>query len=241
MTEYCDRAYLKGKRGEEVSEWFFRLNGFFLISSYVIHPDQISEKPRTEVDLVGLRLKKSQEGIFRNGVKPTIMEDCDLLVKTPFKNGNKHLIGIVEVTTQELPKINGPMSNPKNENVNRLLSRVGCCENRTEVFKASESLYQNYRYENEEFLIQYFCIAKKKRADWEKEKPQLIQITFDEIAEFLYKRFKAFPEKRPQNLAIELWSGFGKSFLEWFNESRTQRDCKKALNEYLENGNLDNV
>ena len=30
----------RGKRAEEVTEWYFRLNGFFLIPGFIVHPDR---------------------------------------------------------------------------------------------------------------------------------------------------------------------------------------------------------
>ena len=34
-----DAAIKKGQRAEEIAEKYFRLNGFFLIPGFVVHPD----------------------------------------------------------------------------------------------------------------------------------------------------------------------------------------------------------
>ena len=55
----------RGDRAEEVAEWYLRLNGFFLIPGFIVHPDKRRNTPRTEADFLGIRLKYSSENIWR--------------------------------------------------------------------------------------------------------------------------------------------------------------------------------
>ena len=38
------------------ADWYFRLNGLFCLPAYIIHKAYMSEKPRTEADIIVFRL-----------------------------------------------------------------------------------------------------------------------------------------------------------------------------------------
>ncbi len=48
-----------GSRAEEVAAWYFRLNGFFAIPGFVVHPDRRQRHARTEADLIAVRFVRS--------------------------------------------------------------------------------------------------------------------------------------------------------------------------------------
>lgn len=245
----------RGRRAEEVAEWYFRLNGVFLIHGFVVHPDRPRSKPRTEADFLGIRLKDSSEGVWRlssgtnlrKGVNRVPMTD-DVRITNASKNGTvkKHLIVMVEVKAGQC-SINGPWSditeqNQKStsNNMERALSRVGF-GNRTEICEAASAMYESLRYEGGSFIVQYFAVGKYKSADLESKFPKLEQITFDQIATFFRDRFNGFPEKIPDNsLDICQWPGFGDIFRKWFESnyvnSPSVEACQKAVRRYIDTG-----
>ena len=249
-----DRA--RGLRAEEVAEWYLRLNGLFLIHGFVVHPDRASSKPRTEADFLGIRLKESSEGIwrkskgiqFRDGVKRAPMADDSLITQASCVGTvRKHLVAMVEVKAGKC-SINGPWSdvNARNNdlgpsNMERALSRVGF-GNHSEITSASSAMYGNLRYEGQQFIVQYFAIGRSKCEELKIKYPNLVQITFDEIAIFLRDRFSCFPEKIPMDSSITLWKGFGDAFRWWFEsngygKTPSIRECQNALHNYINNDN----
>lgn len=243
-----------GKRAEQVAEWYFRLNGVFLIHGFVVHPDSPRPTPRTEADLLGIRLKDSSEGVwrpskgahFRSGSNRTSMTD-DALITQSSMDGTvkKHLIAMVEVKAGRC-SINGPWSDIKerdqlsNSNMERALSRVGF-GNRTEISTAASSMYENLRYVGASFIVQYFAVGKSRSIELAEKYPKLVQITFDQIAIFLRDRFNRFPEKIPHETDISLWDGFGDSFRWWFEsngygKSPSEEACIKAVRRFIESG-----
>jgi hypothetical protein len=245
----------RGHRAEEIAEWYFRLNGVFLIHGFVVHPDRPRPKPRTEADFLGIRLKDSSEGVwrpskgdhFRDGAnRVSITDDVNITNSSLVGTVKKHLVAMVEVKAGKC-SINGPWSDVNERdkilgrsNMERALSRVGF-GNRAEVNAASAAMYERLRYEGSNFIVQYFAIGKVKCPDLEKKYPKLYQISFDQIAIFLRDRFNNFPEKIPQNRDIVLWRGFGDSFIRWFEASgyRTAPSieaCQSALKRYISTG-----
>jgi hypothetical protein len=255
--EEVDEDRARGKRSEEVAEWYFRLNGFFLIPGFIVHPDTPKPYARTEADLLGIRLKDSSEGVwrsrtdrFRENTNRSSMEDDQILIN-PTKVGTvkKHLIAMVEVKSSTCD-INGPWSDGAahgddilKSNMARALARVGFGNNST-VAAAAKSMYENLRYEGSDFAVQYFAIGKSKSPQLAQRYAKLVQISFDQIAEFLGNRFYTFPEKIPLDCNISLWEGFGDSFSRWYSESRSMnrsppsvQACQKALKKYIDDGN----
>ena len=245
----------RGRRAEEVAQWYFRLNGFFLIPGFVVHPDVPRPTPRTEADLLGIRLKDSNEGLwhasqadhFRVGANRTSMTDDPLLTSASMVGTVKrHLVAMVEVKAGTC-SINGPWSDrgggdqtPGQSNMERALGRVGF-GNRTEVTVAGSSMYENLRYEGNAFVVQYFAIGKTTSTALARTYPKLIQITFDQIGSFLRDRFNGFPEKIPLDRDIRLWQGFGDSFRWWFESSGygsapNVLACQSAVKRYINDG-----
>ena len=238
----------RGSRAEEVAEWFFRLNGFFLIPGFIVHPDYRQPYPRTEADLLGIRLKESKEGFQRahqpsgqgNSYQP--MKDHDQFVEAG-KDGTvvKHQIAMVEVKAG-MAAINGPWSDEHSGNMARALRRVGF-GNKQETDSAADSMYKSLRYVGKDFIVQYYSVCDFRNDELSSRYPDLIQITFADIAEFLRDRFAKFPQKIPQNASCTMWKGFGYEFMRWFERaswgdkpSPSADRCYSALKGYIDQG-----
>ena len=237
----------RGTRAEEVAQWYLRLNGFFLIPGFVVHPDLPHRTPRTEADFLGIRLKYSSEGVWKidrlNRSKThTAMKDDLKLIQAGLSGTVTKNLGIMVEVKAGKCKVNGPWSDRRSSdqkngqsNMERALARVGFF-NRELVTAASDAMYEELRYDGKEFIVQYITIGKYKDEDLQQKYPLLIQITFDEIANFLKERFTKFPQKIPLDSDIQLWPGFGHAFCQWFERSRHQAslsDCQAAVIGYI--------
>lgn len=240
----------KGIRAEEVAEWYFRLNGFFLIRGFIVHPDKARDKGAlTEADLLGIRLRHSAERYWKfehNKNKSSNMPDDTLLIDIN-KNSCKHLAVMVEVKSG-LCAINGPwthdsgLDNKSQSNMGRALMRMGHIPP-GEIKDGASEMHQHLRYESEKFVTQYIAIGKHINPDLQGRYPHLIQITFGNIGSFLYTRFINFPNKRPLDRNISLWDGFGGEFCEWFQDESAYRrrevreaSCQEMVHQYIASG-----
>jgi len=203
----------RGKRAEEVASWYFRLNGFLTIPGFVVHPDQLRRFPRTEADLLGVRFPYSREFISDRQ-----MND-DALLAGIDNSGHRTVFVLVEVKT-DLCNINGPWSNRDEKNVHRVLRRLGFAEESL-VNEIAESMYDTARWEDGATVLQYVCVGARKNDGKQRQFPNLVQINWSEVAEFLWARFAAFPEKLPDGRPVhEQWPDFGQEYGEWVNRMR---------------------
>jgi len=245
----------RGQRSEEVAQWYFRLNGVFLIPGFIVHPDVPQKHPRTEADLLGIRLQNSSEGIWRpnrnntfrrEANRITMKDDSILLDASMHGTVKKHLVCMIEVKAGEC-NINGPWSdnygtnqNIEQSNMKRALGRVGF-GNHTETTSAARDMYEHLRHVGNSFIVQYFAVGRTISNELRDKYPRLVQITFDQIGAFLQSRFTDFPEKIPADYGIDLWKGFGDKFRRWFESSgyRTTPSvvsCQQALIKYINTG-----
>lgn len=239
-----------GNRAEEVAQWYFRLNGFFLMPGFIVHPDVPMRTPRTEADVLGIRLKGSSEGVWRrpewanaqSDRRHAPMKDDDKLLAAG-KDGTvaKHLIAMVEVKAGRC-QINGPWTDGTGlqqgtSNMHRCLARVGFA-NKTEVDEAAKAMYQSLRYVGREYIVQYFAVGKVASTELQTKYPDLVELTDNDIGAFLYKRFSSFPEKIPSETEITLWNGFGDKFRWWFEgmQPRSPQKCVEAVRNYIDRG-----
>ena len=252
--ENVDNNMARGMRAEEVAQWYFRLNGFFLIRGFIVHPDHAKDKDKdkgalTEADLLGIRLRHSTEKYWKsahNKNKSSNVPD-DALLTDINKDSCKHLAVMVEVKSG-LCAINGPwthgigLDNKSKSNMGRALMRMGHIPP-GEINDGVSKMHQHLRYESNEFVTQYIAIGRTVDSNLRDKYPRLIQITFDNIGSFLCTRFKSFPNKIPQDRNISLWDGFGGEFCEWFQHegnfgSRkvTENSCQRKVRSYIDSG-----
>lgn len=222
-------ARKRGERAEHVSNWYFRLNGFLSIPGFVVHPDTPKRYPLTEADLIAVRFPNSSEVI---GKSP--MVDDRLL--TSLANHKQTLFLLVEVKL-DLCKINGPWSDPTAGNMQRVIKRLGFAHPEL-VESIAHQMYSELRWESETTVLQYVAVGKRINDGTQRTYAKLCQITWDQISDFLYERFKEFPEKLPDDgQAIhEQWPDFGKAFGKRFRRIHSEIDARSFVAHYIENG-----
>jgi hypothetical protein len=150
------------------------------------------------------------------------------------------LFVLVEVKAGKC-SVNGPWSRPEESNMERVIRRMGFAMNEKEVLAAADSMYATGRSENEYHVLQYICIGRETDEDWQVRLPQLVQITWREIAEFFAKRFRGFPEKIPEAEIHEQWPQFGRELAEFLWRNRASSDSRSALmavRNYIDHGSV---
>ena len=123
---------------EKLAYWYFRLNGFLTIPNFIVHPDWGSDQ-RTDVDILGVRFPYRKE-LLEN---PMIDDKVFTRIKT------KPFIVIAEVKKQ-ICKLNGPWTDPRAKNMNRVLRAIGTFKDDI-LNQVAQDLYAHGFYENESY------------------------------------------------------------------------------------------
>jgi len=117
---------------ESAAEWFLRLNGFFTVQNFIVHPVKREEsQQRTDADVLGIRFPNRQE----------IVGGISLDDHKDFRNAQRPIFVIAEVKSGPC-SLNGPWTDPDAQNVTNVLRSFG--EMSSAPFeKISERLYEN--------------------------------------------------------------------------------------------------
>ena len=214
-----------GQRAEEVASWYFRLNGFLSLPSFVVHLDQDKAEigndgapryQRTEADLIGVRFVDSKEIINSFGNKREMLDDSILTDLCPVIDTKQALFVLVEVKAG-LCKMNGPWTNRDKQNMQRVIRRLGFATNEEQIERIADNMYTSGRYEDDYYVLQYICIGDEKNLKISYQYRNVLQIDWIEIGEFLINRFRSFPEKTPDGQVHEQWPKFGRDFGKWIS------------------------
>src|SRR5450432_1539877 len=104
---------------EKVAYWYFRLNGFFQIENFVVHPERRGSQ-RTDADLLAVRFPHRAERLFDNPNDVMADDEHRLVLSHDLID-----VLIVEVKTSHCT-LNGPWTEQDRQNVHRVLAAIGC-------------------------------------------------------------------------------------------------------------------
>lgn len=117
---------------------------------------------------------------------------------------------ILAEATKARCKLNGPWTEPKKGNMQRVLKSIGAFNDET-IEIIADSLYSLGYYENDLFRVNLICIGKEIDDLLLEKYPRVPQILFNDILNFMYKRFEKFhkPKRSHQQWDINgqgLWN-----------------------------------
>jgi hypothetical protein len=173
---------------EELAGWYFRLNGFLTIPNFIVHEDA-GIGQRTEVDVFGVRYP------HRSELRLDPMEDHAVITDL---TTTKPILIIAEVKGNKTCNLNGPWVEPERENMHRVLSAIGLIPPSI-VAAAASTLYSKGFWENEQWYVTLMCIGLKRNREWAKKFPQMPQVLWPEILDFIYQRFKRYSVQKRSN------------------------------------------
>jgi hypothetical protein len=171
---------------DSVAEWFLRLNGFFTVLNFVVHPLGAHEgtRQRTDADVLGVRFPHRQEIV---GGQP-LNDDGD------FQDLRRSLLVIAEVKTQTC-SLNGPWTREPDDNVGNVLRALGCVVP-TLVAEVSASLYRSGRFESPEFEARLLCFGARTS---DLVPAGALQLTWDRVFRFIYGRYQTYWNAKRQH------------------------------------------
>lgn len=175
---------------ERLAYWYLRLNGFFVLDNFVIHPDTGSDQ-RTDVDLFGVRFRDRAE-LLLNPMK-------DDPRWTPSKTYVSVVIAEVKRAECEL---NGPWTKPAHQNMHRVLRAIGAFPE-AKVDAAAKALYENGLFTDEQCTCRLVAMGAKMGKLTIDAVPQVL---FRDMLQFVHARFQQY-ERQKAN--VGQWSQDG--------------------------------
>lgn len=172
---------------DSAAEWFLRLNGFFTVQNFIVHPRMPEEGTvqRTDADVLGVRFPGRKEIVGGGPLKD----------HPAFQSASQPLFVIAEVKAGAC-RINGPWRHPGQKNiiVNVLRSFGRMSPARFEA--VAQALYQSGVFESDNLVASLLCFGA---ATSEALPEGVVQFTWDRVFGFIYDRYRAFWSAKCQN------------------------------------------
>ena len=160
---------------ERLAYWYLRLNGFLALANVMIHPE-VGKNPRGEIDVLGVRFPHRSELLVNS------MQD-----DPRFTADDKPLIVLGEVA-QGRAKVNRTWLAPEARNMERILRLVGAFPLQR-VGEIAATLYEQGTYTDENYDLVVTAFGASPNPVLAQDLPQVPQITWREVATFIYERF----------------------------------------------------
>jgi hypothetical protein len=179
---------------DSVAEWFLRLNGFFTVLNFVVHPVEPDEGTvqRTDADVLGVRFPNREEIVGGN----------PLTDHPAFQESSRQMLVIAEVKTGRC-RMNGPWTQREDENVFNVLRSFGNFAP-VALKEVSDALYQTGYFQSDHFEAKLLCFGATRSGDLP---DGVLQFTWDQVFGFIHDRYKAFWRVKCQN---QQWPPIGR-------------------------------
>lgn len=184
---------------EKVAYWYFRLNGFFQIENFVVHPTRRGSQ-RTDADLLAVRFPFRAERMF-DDPNDIMADDVQRLALY----GDLVDIVIAEVKTNQPCTLNGPWTQKDRQNVHRVLAAIGCLSpDRIEA--AAADIYRAGFYRGEALRIRLVAVGRDRSQYIATTYPEVTQLLWSEMLAFIWDRFHRYRQQKTQ---VDQWDSEG--------------------------------
>jgi hypothetical protein len=170
--------WVKVDNPENLAYLYLRLNGYFTITNFVLHPD--SRGPQlTDADVLAVRFPYSKE---------QMMDDDPAITDNLWRDARPDLTCFLlcEVKTG-LCDMNKAWKEPGRENVQRALMRFGITSDETKLSRIADKLYSDGFWYNNLYLVKRVVFGARAN---EYLPDGITQITWKQVASFLFDRFQ---------------------------------------------------
>jgi hypothetical protein len=215
---------------EILVRWYLRFNGFFSVENFIIH-EPVSDGNRAggETDIIAVRFPYSREEVMEGF---TIPNDGKLFDQEASEKKLTEFI-IAEVKSGDSPRSNLNKVWTKSDKlyldrIAYLIRWMGMFDNEDTIYKVATELKDEYRCQEDRYLIRLIYFAKEKKSHI--KKLGIPQITFADIFEFIYRL--RTPSFKTQGLGVRSphtqWHPLIKQVWEIGNPESPYDDEKKA-------------
>ncbi len=197
---------------EKVAYWYLRLNGFFQMENFIVHP-KTRDSQRTDADLIGVRFPYRAEHRYDNPER-VMQDDVDCLGLSQ----DTVEVVIVEVKAKQRCSLNGPWSNSDRQNVQRVLVAIGCLSGE-EIEAAAKAIYETGLYEMTDsgIRVRLVAIGLEISEELAESHSSVVQVTWPQIFGFIGARLH---EYRSQKRDVKQWDSQIKLLQTLVKESR---------------------
>ena len=187
----------------DLAYWYFRLNGFFTIVNFVLHPLRMGGQ-LTDADIFGVR--------FPDRAEFADLPDFD---DVEFRTLDLPLFLCAEVTRDQC-KLNGPWTDSNRGNINALLRALGPCP--PELIDAvASALYKTGRHHNGKLCYSLFCVGNSVSETLRQRYPEVPQKTCRDVILFIHDRFRTYRSRKTDH---EQWDEVGQKLWTMFETYR---------------------
>lgn len=196
MSKAPERHVVDRLDPEKVAYWYFRLNGFFQIENFVVHPERRGGQ-RTDADLLAVRFPFRAERLFDD--PNDIMADD---VRRLALSGDLIDVVIAEVKTNQPCTLNGPWTWQDRQNVHRVLAAIGCFPP-DRINEAAEDIYQTGAHVSDFGLrIRLVAVGRDRSDELLEAFPDVRQLIWADMLTFIWDRFHTY---RNQKTQVDQW------------------------------------
>lgn len=162
---------------EDLTYWYFRLNGFFTIPKFVVHPDH-GGRQRTDIDVLGIRLPHRRELSLEPMVDDHVFTNV----------GDKAFVAITEVK-MDVINFNQTWLDSEQRNVERILFAAGPFAPER-VANVAQEIYARGCFVSDDFYhVSLVGVGRRKNIELQGVLPGALQITWTDIGRFVFCRF----------------------------------------------------
>jgi len=230
MATGPDQSNERGRRAEEVARWYFRLNGCFQ-TGFVLHADQPGRQI-TDADICAVRFPHTEEKL-----RDIRMTDDRWFTRTA-PNG-QILLFVAEITQGGPCKVNGPWTDHSRGGMEKVVQRFGFAD-AAKVPEIVSSMYDRLWWGDDKHVLTYVAIGERASRDLATRYPKLVQLTWEDIARFLWDRFHAFGEIKG---VPAQWPIFGRHFAKLVERDHiaSAADTVSCVTSFIKDGITDGV
>jgi len=119
----------------------------------------------------------------------------DLIDYRLFEEADQARLFLVEVKSSGDCRLNGPWTDESTSNLTRVLEAIGCFHP-DEVRRTATALYSVGRYRGDAIDALLVAVASRRSEELAQVAPGAVQLTWDDIFEFIFDRFRLFRAKK---------------------------------------------
>lgn len=185
---------------EKVAYWYFRLNGFFQLENFIIHPERRGSQ-RTDADLIAVRFPYRAERLY-DDPNDVMADDVQQLALS------ERLIDIliVEIKRNQPCTLNGPWTREDSHNIHRLLAAIGCLPP-DRIDAAASDIYRTGLYRRGVGpRIRLVAVGRERNTELDDQYAEVTQLIWQDILAFIWARYNTF---RNQKTQVDQWDEEG--------------------------------
>lgn len=201
MIGGSQRLAAGGLDPEKVAYWYLRLNGFFQIENFIVHPERRGGQ-RTDADLLAVRFPYRAERLFDD--PNDIMADDEQRLAL---SRDRIDVVIAEVKTNQPCTLNGPWTREDRQNVHRVLAAIGCLS-ADHIKQAAADIYRSGVHVSEFGVrIRLVAIGRERSANLSATYPDVVQLAWPDVLAFIWDRLYRYRQQKTQ---VDQWDVHGR-------------------------------